>query len=116
MVVTFLETMVFEVAVFRHQPDEWVAGKSVVWLIAEYERVNRARWNDTLDRIMATELGTSRALAQVLSKDKLPDLPSYEQSLRKRSGQDSQLPAWQYDFEAANPDAVQTTKTAARDD
>ena len=97
-----LETLAWEVATFRHLPDEAVTQKPVVWLFAEYERVAEARWRGTTEQIAATQTGVGRALAQAFGKGDLPDLPDYDEIVESSKPLEDRLPAWHKAFEQAN--------------
>ena len=97
-----LETLAFEVATFRHLPDDAVVHRPVSWLLAEYERVAEARWRATTEQVVAVQLGVSRALAAALGGKGLKELPTYEELLEEQGRPEEQLPAWQRRFEQVN--------------
>ena len=85
-------------------PDEAISHKPAMWLIDEYERVARARWEAMLEQVSATQLGVSRALAQAFGERHLPDLPAYESTLGAGRSDGPGLPEWMHKFEEVNKD------------
>lgn len=94
-----LGTLRFEIAVFRGLPDEAFDHHTAPWLLAEFERVDRARFQRNIDLIEATEIGTLRALARGFGRKTPPDLPDYDSLVLRR---DDERPAWFARFERAN--------------
>jgi len=83
-------------------PDEAISHKPAMWLIDEYERVARARWDAMLEQVSATQLGVGRALAQAFGEKHLPDLPTYESTLGVGHSDGQELPGWMRKFEEVN--------------
>jgi len=103
-----LEALVFDVASYRGLPDISVWRMPVSWLFAEYERVQRARWGQFVDRAMSTEIGVSRGVAVALSDSKkkvsLPPLPTWDE-VQKQADEARRAvkrPAWFEAYEQAN--------------
>jgi hypothetical protein len=100
---------VWEVAVYRHLPDEAIRQRPASWLFAEYERVAEAQWRQVTVQVMAVETGVGRALAQALGGKSPPDLPDYDDLVARASSRKDRLPAWQRAYERANPGRARQT-------
>jgi hypothetical protein len=76
-----LDRLVFEVASYRHLPDECIHTKPVRWLFSQFWMVQQANWQTWTGHVTATEVALSRALAVAFSGKKkaaLPPLPTWE--------------------------------------
>jgi hypothetical protein len=93
--------LVFDVATFRGLPDEDVTCKPARWLLAQYERIEKARYDAHIDTALAVQLGTGRALAQALGAKSLGDLPAFEDARAGGALQEKAV-AFHRKFEAAN--------------
>ena len=58
-----------------------------------------------IEQASAVQLGVGRALAQAFGREKhLPDLPTYESTLRAGRSDGQELPGWMRKFEEVNED------------
>ena len=73
-------------------------------LLQRLEWVLEKRYTQAMNQVAATELGLFRAMTRMLSKTEPPDLPRYEESLRRSAEADGEvaLPPWQVRFIQAN--------------
>lgn len=94
--------MVFGVASWFHIDEPSIALYRASDLVWRYMWIEQEAWGRAMEQVSATELGVSRALAQLLSKKKVPELPTYEEA--KGAKPEELLPEWHRRFEAANPD------------
>jgi hypothetical protein len=100
VLIWLIEELACDVALYWGLPDLEILARPVSWLFEIYERVDRARWNESQRQIASVQLGTMRALALALGSKKLPPLPDYDDTLAERR---DTLPAWHSKFEEANP-------------
>ena len=79
----------FEVASYRHLPDEYLYTKPVRWLFSQFWMIQQANWQTWTGHVTATEVALSRALSVAFSGKKtakLPPLPTWDDvSTPKRS-------------------------------
>jgi hypothetical protein len=106
-----LGRMAFEVAAWLGIPEREALAYPASALVERYEWTAEAQWNRTLEDISAVEIGTMRALAKAFGgKEKLPELPTYDEVLRKGE-REHRLPEWMERFERANVDRAKRTAT-----
>jgi hypothetical protein len=84
-------------------PDE-VGRRPAHWIVRQARRVVRARYDAQIDQVRNTELGTIRALASAFGTKRLPDLPTFDEIVRRRAPRETRLPAWMVEFERVNAD------------
>lgn len=79
---------------------------TVIDLLDRYEWVAEAQWGRTVDRILAMQNGTLRALGQAMGGVTPPDLPTYEQMLVRKQAEslpfNKRMPSWMHRFEESN--------------
>jgi len=83
----------------------------VTVLLKQYEWIAEARWTQTVEQITSTEVGVMRALARAFSKEKLPELPDFDEVLGEHEPKEQPLPSWMQKFEQANRDRQVRPKT-----
>jgi len=90
-----------------------VLSQPVAILLRQYEWIAEARWGQTVEQITSTEVGVMRVLARAFSKEKLPELPDFDEVLEehKPKATQPQLPDWMQKFEQANRDRPVRPKT-----
>lgn len=98
--------MAFDVATYRHLPDNVITLRPPAWLFDQYERVQRFRWGEFNQAIMAAETGTARALARAFNKDaKPPALQTYDEMMaEKLQSGPKRLPGWVGKYKEQNKD------------
>jgi hypothetical protein len=98
--------MAFEVAVGLRISEAEARAYPAHKLVERLEWLLEKQWGETTAHIAATQVGVTRAMAVSFSSKKgkrLPDLPTYEEVLRKQRGEQAPLPFWMVEFERANP-------------
>lgn len=106
--------MVFEVAIGLRISETEARAYPAHKLVERLEWLLEKQWNDTTAQIAATQTGVARALGAAFGNKKLPDLPTYEETLMKQRGERGPLPDWMVSFEEANKDRAIQIATRQR--
>lgn len=95
-----IERMVREVGAFYRAMPEEITRRPLSWLVSVHEQVARYKFEDQVALAQSVELGTLRALVQVMggkNKGPLPPMPKWEDQVYEE-----EMEPWMIAFEAAN--------------
>ena len=95
----------FDVASYRHLPDEYLHGRPVSWLFAQFWSVQRAQWRQWTGMVTATEIALMRGLSAAFSgkdKAKLKPLPTWAEVSGEKKGKQAARASFAERVERAN--------------